>query len=462
MKQRQEEQPNLRFKEYSSLPGWAHSLAAIGSDTEAVVYKCFEQQGIFRDAFAGYNADDLKSLAQALGKWKDHPASQMLEILIREAEGGRTLNIPALVRWTILHSDDYESVVDCMDLEPPSEVDITRVLSRAGSQKLVFEATWRLTQRRVVVKKLTGNPASIAAIIGHESYSHPLSMSHPNIIETHLLRNAKGEVFLVERWLPEVLYDAWPCSGVQQAANLLYGIADAVSFVHSQGKVHGDIKPDNIGKEDDRFILLDFGICRPAKEFTKDSTATGSLRTRAPELLLSDSYANDPTKVDIWALGATVFNFLVGRFPLIERDERIPRISQPEERQIFEIELARRVREEWQARVVFNQIPDPLRNILERVLMLEPEKRPAAKELKALVEKDLSVFIARESTSEPFAPIDELNQLLSYLPPADIVSLMPADEKTRFRNKIARLKATAGFDATQLQSIEKIESNLNV
>lgn len=65
--------------------------------------------------------------------------------------------------------------------------------------------------------------------------------------------------------------DDWDSGGIQEAANLLFNISDAVAFLHSQDYVHGDIKPDNIGKEDDNYILLDFGICRRTSEFTKDT-----------------------------------------------------------------------------------------------------------------------------------------------------------------------------------------------
>ena len=362
MKRKTNAQSPLKFAEYSSLPSWAHSLAAIGKLTEEVIYRSFREGAIKSHVFAHYNAEELNSLADALHGWKDAEASKMIEILFTAAQDNRTLRIASLARWVILHQDDPEGVVDCMQVEPPGEVDVIRVLSRAGSQKLVFEATWRLTQRRVVLKKLVGSAADISIILGRESHSHPLSMTHPNIIETHFLRNAQNETFLVERWLPEVLHDAWPCEGIQQAANLLYSLADAICFVHSQGKVHGDIKPDNIGKEDDRFILLDFGICRRASDFTKQTTGTGSLRTRAPELLVLDAYFDDPSKVHIWAVGATVFNFFVGRFPLIERTDKIPRISQPQERDAFEAELARRAQDEWDQRVVFGDVPEPLRH----------------------------------------------------------------------------------------------------
>ena len=75
-----------------------------------------------------------------------------------------------------------------------------------------------------------------------------------------------------------------------------------------------------------------------------------------PELFLTDRYAM-PTMVDIWALGATVFNAVVGRFPLFDKDEKPPRISHPTERSSFEEELKRRVEHEWDRRVNCLQFP---------------------------------------------------------------------------------------------------------
>lgn len=455
MKQRQDEQPGLKFDKHTPIPGWAHSLASVGKETEAAIYTYFETDAPGRAVFRGYPEDELNELAQALGRWADAPASQIIEFLIDLASGGARLALRSIARWVLLHSNDPDSVIDCISIEPPGEVEVVRVLSRRGSQKLVFEATWHTLQRRVVLKKvLHGN-------IAHESNAHPLSLQHPNIIETHILRNSKGEAFLVEQWLPEVLNDNSACRGIQEASNLLHNLADAVAFVHKQSLVHGDIKPDNIGKRDDAFILLDFGISRPVAEFSRDTTATGSLRTRAPELLVSDAYCAAPGKVDIWAIGATLFNFLVGRFPLIERDEDIPRISRPQERQRFEQELARRVREEWDARVTVDKIDEPLRHILGRTLALDPASRPTASELHKMAEKELSLFLRRESTAEYFSPIEELHQLRTYLPSADVLSVMPAEERTRFKIRLATLRDISGFNDEQRRQMEDLEHALN-
>lgn len=100
-------------------------------------------------------------------------------------------------------------------------------------------------------------------------------MEHPNITETHLLPNTKGEVYLVEERLPEVLSDATSLQ-LEEASNLLYDIAKALVYLHKTlGLVHGDIKPDNIGKRGGDYVLLDFGICRPADQFTSEVTPTG-------------------------------------------------------------------------------------------------------------------------------------------------------------------------------------------
>src|SRR5262249_17402572 len=148
---------------------------------------------------------------------------------------------------------------------------------------------------------------------------------------------------------PGVLGDGWRAGGIQEAANLLNDIGHALVYLYGElGLVHGDIKPANIGRKGGSYILLDFGICRRACEFKGDATATGSLRTRAPELFLTDKYPH-PDKADVWSLGATVFNAVVGRFPFVDEGESVPRVSKPAEREAFEAVLKKRILEQWDA-----------------------------------------------------------------------------------------------------------------
>lgn len=200
-------------------------------------------------------------------------------------------------------------------------------------------------------------------------------MKHRNIIETFYFQNTIGGDFFVEEFLPVVLNDSWQSNGIKEAANLLHDVGNALKFLHEElHLVHGDVKPDNIGKKDDDYILLDFGICRPKNVFANETEATGSLRTRAPELFISGKY-EEPEKVDIWAIGASVFNALTGRFPLYKKEEVPPRISHPKERDQFEEVLKERIINEYDKWVNIEEVPQELRKIIKSCLEFEPEKR---------------------------------------------------------------------------------------
>ncbi len=443
-------------EQQGELPSWAHALCAVGSQTAAVV------RGYFHDRKAGglfgvMDEESLKTIGDILRKgWADTEAAKVVDACIRAFADGQRVDLPALSGWVLLHANDSAAVLDCMKIQPPEEISIIKVLSRAGSQKLVFLARWRLTQQQVVVKKITANPEVANKLVARELTTNPLSMKHPNIIETHLLKNISGEAYLVEKFIQPVLNDAWRSNGTQEAANLLYNVADAITFLHSKRLVHGDIKPDNIARDGEAYVLLDFGICRPVEQFTGEVTATGSLRTRAPELLDSNSYAVDPPKVDVWALGATVYNALVGRFPLIDAGEDIPRASDGERRTHFESELQRRAREEWQIRVDLSLVPEVIRPLLMNALERDPSRRCAAGELLQLAEKELSALIRKTSEVGRFAPIDEYEQIRMYFPERRVISLMPMTERQKLEQKLRSLQANDGFTDFQKRDIARL------
>lgn len=343
---------------------------------------------------------------------------------------------------------------------PPERITITRLLSTVGSQKVVFQANWTLTQRAVVLKEVRGDADARERITQRESQSHPLSMAHPNIIETFVMRNLKGEPFLVEERLPEVLNDAWRCHGIQEAANLLYDVSSALHYLHSDLKwVHGDIKPDNIGKRGGDYIVLDFGICRPIEEFVDAVTPTGSLRTRAPELLLGDFY-RCPKKADMWALGATIYNTWTGRFPLFDPGEKVPRLWEQAERRLFEERLTRRTREEWEKRVDLSLIPPQIRSILQQLLEPDPEKRWSAAQVLSAAGNELAGFLRNHSEIGPLSPLEELDQLVRYLPDTRVLRKMPITERHILVQKLKRLAEMKGASEESAGRAAKILKEL--
>jgi len=100
------------------------------------------------------------------------------------------------------------------------------------------------------------------------------------------------------------------------ACDITLQVAEAISYIHRRGIIHGDIKSDNIlitRPADRRRVikLLDFGLARAAKgEHSGHVEGT-------PEYLAPERIANSPAtpKSDIYALGILFYEILVGRLP---------------------------------------------------------------------------------------------------------------------------------------------------
>ena len=90
---------------------------------------------------------------------------------------------------------------------------------------------------------------------------------------------------------------------------LIWQLVCAVAFLHSQGIVHGDIKPSNIllykntVKLSD-FSLSSFHLSEDHRIYVRESFAENY---RSPEIWKNEGYS---FKADIWALGCTIYELI--------------------------------------------------------------------------------------------------------------------------------------------------------
>jgi serine/threonine protein kinase len=439
------------------IPKKARALTALGDLTATVLLKNFApEQG---SLFPHEEGSDFTSLAMSFKNhgWTDAETAQLMAEYFVELKKDHKIDLDQLERWIIAHPNDSAAVLDCLRIIPPNEIDIIKVLSRKGSQKLVFLANWRLRLQEVVLKKIFGDINEVEKILGRELTGHPLNLVHPNIIETFSLTNPIGDKFLVERKLPEVLSDEWEHGGVNEVINVLYNISSALKFLHENSLVHGDVKPDNIGKKAQQYVLLDLGICRNKSAFTREATPTGSIRTRAPELLIEEQYI-EPEKVDVWALGATIYNFLANRYPLIDREEKIPRIFE-KDREPFEREVANRAKKLWN-KIDMSHIPENVRSILLQMLEFDPVKRITSTEVVVKAKEQFAAFLRIPDTSfdsqGQFSPFQELDQINKYLTKPGIIQLIPKNRKQQIISRLNELRSITGFDEEHRNKIEKL------
>lgn len=345
------------------------------------------------------------------------------------------------------HGDEPDTLVELIELKAPEEFEVLGRMSQIGSQKVVYDARWK-NGRPVVLKRFIEQSAQAQGhLLERELQPHPLRMTHPHIIETHVFRNVDGEKFLVEKKLPDVIEDEWRAGGVAEGSNLLFDIALALQYLHGRDLVHGDIKPDNLGFDDQRYVLLDFGVCRKQAQFEAGASATGSLRTRAPELLTESTGHGFAS--DVFALGAVVFNGLIGAFPFFDNAEAIPRISTPEERKGKEDEIRTRASDEYDRyvtkRLQENVEHEGMRKLLRRMLAVKPIDRPDANEVVSKARSDLVAFIRTVGKHESISIEEQLGQLDAYLPRGNLKAVLS-------RRQLISLRSTlVGFRDSELE-----------
>lgn len=106
----------------------------------------------------------------------------------------------------------------------------------------------------------------------------------------------------------------------EEAVQIVKQIGSALSFMHSQGFLHLDLKPSNImRKESGEVVLIDFGL---SKQYGSDGNPESSTKVGAgtpgyaPIEQANYREGNGfPVTMDVYALGATMFKMLTGVRP---------------------------------------------------------------------------------------------------------------------------------------------------
>lgn len=91
-----------------------------------------------------------------------------------------------------------------------------------------------------------------------------------------------------------------------------------IEYLHAQGVVHRDIKPDNLLlTEDDVLKIVDFGVSEIFEKESEMRTAksAGSPAFLPPELCVAKHGDISGKAADIWSMGVTLYCLRFGRIP---------------------------------------------------------------------------------------------------------------------------------------------------
>lgn len=91
-------------------------------------------------------------------------------------------------------------------------------------------------------------------------------------------------------------------------------VADGLGALHEMGRVHGDVKPENILRVGDRWVLGDFGVTG-VLEGSYAVTPGATIDYRPPELANAAPGSRLHRSTDVWALGVSLHVVGTGRHP---------------------------------------------------------------------------------------------------------------------------------------------------
>ena len=192
-----------------------------------------------------------------------------------------------------------------------------------GGSARVFTAQDLKHDRRVAIKILKpGIAQSIAADRFLREIRIDAGLHHPRILPLFDSGEVIGLPYFVMPYVEgSTLRARLQREGtipVADAVRIATQVAEALSYLHSRGFVHRDVKPENILLSDDHVWLADFGIVRALQDavtgnHTMDGMAIGTPAYMSPEQRLASPLIDGQS--DQFSLAVVVYEMLAGRLP---------------------------------------------------------------------------------------------------------------------------------------------------
>ena len=153
-------------------------------------------------------------------------------------------------------------------------------------------------------------------------------LSHPNVVRVMHFDQHDGQPYMIMEYmrgrpLDEVIREGGGKGlSFDKALPMIEGMSAGLAYIHSQGLVHSDFKPNNIFLGDDGEIkILDLGIARANEDAQHkkqdtvfDVSALGALTPAYASCEMFEGVPPDP-RDDLYALACVTYELLTGKHP---------------------------------------------------------------------------------------------------------------------------------------------------
>ena len=194
-------------------------------------------------------------------------------------------------------------------------------------------------------------------------------LNHINIVKIFQIKEDTIYIYIIMEYIENNLFFYILKNkylSEEESSFYFFQIISGIDYIHSQGIVHRDLKPENLLiNKTGNLKIIDFGLsnyyCKDGKLL---STSCGSPSYIAPEIILGNKY--DGFFIDIWTIGIILYIMVCGCFPFEDKDNKNA--------------LFKKI---VKCKVEYPKfIPKNAKDLLEKILVCNPEKRINLQEIK--------------------------------------------------------------------------------
>jgi eukaryotic-like serine/threonine-protein kinase len=193
----------------------------------------------------------------------------------------------------------------------------------AGGMAVVFLAEDLRHRRRVAIKVLR---PELAQALGAERFLREIEtaagLRHPHILPLYDSGEADGLLYYVMPYVEgESLRDRLSRERqlpVEEAVRIAREVADALSYAHSYGVVHRDVKPENVLLESNHAVVADFGIARAIDVAGETALTATGMAVGTPAYMSPEQAAGRgamDARSDLYSLACVLYEMLAGSPP---------------------------------------------------------------------------------------------------------------------------------------------------
>ena len=171
-----------------------------------------------------------------------------------------------------------------------------------------------------IARRLFKTEASVLHNLGH----------HPQIPELLAYFEEESKFYLVQQYIEgktlATELDSEPIWTQGQVIELLLDVLNILQFIHSQGVIHRDIKPDNLIRRysDRKLVLVDFGTVKQILQGKQANLGQLTVAVGTQGYMPTEQARGKPHPTsDLYALGMIGIQALTGIIPIeLEEDDR--------------------------------------------------------------------------------------------------------------------------------------------